>query len=449
MRIIPLLMLAAAVVGPMARAADGPRTGTKPADGSPTARTTGTTAASGEGTGAAGAGGASAAGPAGAGAAGPGGAGAAGPGGAPGAEAGGSQGVVVRLEAGGETLDTPVVAHLKPDVGATTDVQLKDDGAPPDVASGDGTWSGTMWNEHDLFDVTLSLGAKTLEGGKVSWSKGDLQRDLSLSISGGQLKAEAGVAGTGENSPGGGPPAGGAPGGAGGSPSAGKGGFQLEGTSGGTASTPPFATSSDDATLYVALGAGGLLLAGIGYLYQRGGSRTPPGALPAGVTRVPAVGVLGPGTPAVADGLTQWVVAPNDAHDLLRLLLATLARHHRVVVSAPARSAIPSVPGGPVYRVAAGKPSALSDAVEGIADLAEPEALPIAVLLLGDGMDAASLKAHGEVLPANIGGAILVMQVVLTSAPAIQCERRGELWHFRYGSAEIMAREREDGFERV
>ncbi len=383
--------------------------------------------------------------------------------GAPGADEQGSRGIVIRFDAGAQKVDTPVVVHMKPDDGPVCDIQLKDDGAPPDVNQGDGTWSGTLWNTHDEFSVTLSTGKTNVDGGKISWSKDELQRDLSLTLLDGHLKAEAAVAsssavGTPPTPPGEGGSSGGGGGGSagGGSPQgtptpAGASGFQLDGKSssggGSSASPPPGGAKSTDSTLYVAIGAVGLLLAGMVGLYRMGGrGRASADGLPAGMTVVPEAGLLGPDTPSLSEGLSQWVVAPNDAHELLRPLLATLARYHRVVVCAPARSALPPVPGGPVYRVAPGKPGDLADAVEALQDMS---AGGIAVLMLGDGLDGATLKAHGDALPEGVGGAVVVMQVLMATLPVVHCARRGDAWHLKFTSSEIDVAARVGGFERL
>ncbi len=359
----------------------------------------------------------------------------------------GARGVVVRLDAGTEKVDTPVVVHLKPDEGDLTDVQLKDDGAPPDVTGGDGTWSGTMWNEHDVFSVTVNLGSTKIDGGKISWAADDSQRDLSLTLTDGQLTAEAGVASSGGGSPGtppDGAPAGGAPTEGGGAAPA-PGGFQLDGKgTGGSGS--PYTSSGGDATLYVVLGVGVLGLAIIAHLYLRGGRSRPSGGLPNGVTVVPETGVLGTGTPALSEGLSQWVVNPTDAHDLLRPLLATLSRHRRVLVVAPARSALPSVAGGPVYRMAPGKPNDLADAVEALVDLGGGG---VTVLMLGDGLDGPALKGQADALPEGVGGAVLVLQVLMATLPVVNCERKGAGWHLRFTNGDVEVVEGPDGFQRV
>lgn len=195
----------------------------------------------------------------------------------------------------------------------------------------------------------------------------------------------------------------------------------------------------------MAFGVGALLLTLIGYLWMRGGSAGD-GVLPAGVTRVREPGILGVGTPSLSDGLSLWVAAPNDAHDLVRPLLTTLAQHHRVIVSAPPEGSVPSVRGASVYRVTTGKPTALGDAAEA---LAENGAGGVAVMMLGDGLDASTLKRHADALPEGVGGAVVLMQVPSATLPVVHCERREDLWHLRIGDTEIVVREGARGFERV
>lgn len=387
-----------------------------------------------------------------------------GSGGGPASISPGAHGVVVRLETGAAKVQTPVVVHLKPTTGAVADVQLKDDGAPPDVQSGDGTWSGTVWNENDTFSVSVSTGKARVEGGVAAWSKADLQRDLSLTLVDGRLDVQASVAralsapGEGEPPAGGGDAAaGGGPGGGAGGGGAGPGGagggkpppggFQLDGGGPAKGVGGPVTAVSSDATLYVAIGVCGFALVIIAHLYLSGGSsRASRSGLPPGVTVVPEAGLLGPGTPSLSEGLAQWVVAPQDAHEVLRPLIATMARYHRVVVCAPSRSALPAVPGGPVYLVEPGKPSVLTDAVEGVQDMG---AGGVAVLIIGDGLDGAALKAQADALPEGVGGVVLVMQVLMTSLPAVQVEPRAGGWRLRFASGEIDVEEREDGFHRV
>jgi hypothetical protein len=204
-----------------------------------------------------------------------------------------------------------------------------------------------------------------------------------------------------------------------------------------------FSGNGPDATLYVAFGLGGLLLAVIGYLWIRGRGSL---SLPPGLTLVPEPGLFGPGTPSLSDGLSLWIAPPQDAGELARLLLGSLARHHRVLVSAPARSPLPSVRGGPVYRVTSGQKRALSEAVEALQELGPGE---LAVLVLGENLDGRSLQAQAESLPEGVGGVVVGMEAVSVTLPTVHCHRQGDTWRFRWGEHEGELRETPEGLERV
>jgi hypothetical protein len=325
-------------------------------------------------------------------------------------------------------MDTPVVVHLTSPDKNTSDVQLKDDGGPPDVTAGDGIWSGTIWSATDEFQVSLSAGSTEFKGGAVSWKPTDVQRDLSLSLGEGGLQAEAAVAQA--------MPAGSA------SPPSASALSNLnnpESPSG----NATFSNSGGDSTLYVALGIGALMLAVIGYLWLRGRG---PVALPAGMSLVPEPGLFGAGTPSLSEGLSLWVTSPNDASELARLLLLSLSRHHRVLVSAPARSPLPAVRGGPVYRIASGKSRQLMDAVDALHEL-NPGSLT--VLMLGENLDARALKEHMEALPEGVGGVVILMEALTAALPTVHCQRREDHWLLRHGEIEVRVRESAEGFERI
>jgi hypothetical protein len=184
------------------------------------------------------------------------------------------------------------------------------------------------------------------------------------------------------------------------------------------------------------------MLAVIGYLWMRGRST----GLPAGMTLVPEPGILGPGTPSISEGLSLWVVTPNDAADLARLLLATLARHHRVLVSAPPRSHLPAVQGGPVYRVSAPTRRQWTEAVDTLYDL-NPGGL--AILVLGEKLDARQLQEQVEGLPEGVGGVVVLMDVLTATLPTVQASRHDKEWVFRWGEQEVRAREGTSGLERI
>ena len=338
--------------------------------------------------------------------------------------------MVVRLDAGAKRVETPVVVHLVATDHSTADVQLKDDGGPPDVTAGDGIWSGTLWSASDEFEISLSAGSTAYKGGAVSWKASDVQRDLSLSLGEGGLQAEAGVAQAL-------PAASSAP------PSASSLSTTNNGPSEPATGVGTFSNNGTDATLYVAFGVGGLMLAVIGYLWLRGRSAV---SLPSGMTLVPEPGLFGPGTPSLSEGLSLWITSPNDANELARLLLASLARHHRVLVSAPSRSPLPAVRGGPVYRITAGKNRQLADAVDALHEL-NPGSL--ALLMLGENLDARSLKEQVETLPEGVGGVVVLMEALTATLPTVQCQRLADRWLLRWGEHEVQVREGTEGLERV
>ncbi len=345
--------------------------------------------------------------------------------------------MVVRLDVGTEPVEKPVVARVKPLLGEVVEIQLKDDGTPPDVTAGDGTWSGASFGSGDEFAVSASLGATTFEGGAISWTADDAQRDLTMTLRNGMLTAEAGVSAS--------APTGNPVPGADGAPT--PGGPAREPTSPGGASAPagPASETSGDATLYVAFGVGGLLLAVLGYLWYQ---RRPDGGndLPDDVVRLPELGILGADTPAISAGLSVWVGAPKDAHDLVRPALATLARHHRVLVAAPKHGALPAVRGGPVYRITEENPRQIADAIDGLNDRGGP---PLAVLVLGESWTAEKIRKLAASLPDGVGGIVLSMEAPAVSLPVLHCARRDAIWALRFGEIEVLARDGAQGLERV
>lgn len=371
-------------------------------------------------------------------------------------------GVVVRLDATSEAVQAPVVVHLRPASGQTIDVQLKDDGVSPDVAAGDGAWSAVATLAGDSFDVSMTVGQRELPGGPVEWSAGDRHRDLALTVVNGALQATAGVApeviesapatpptsvtGIG---PGGGDGAPGSPGGGDGTPGA-TGPSPGSGTAGGAGSpgggagaTPGGAPEGapSESSLYLLLGLGGLVLAGIAWMWLRGGSG---GALPKGMTLSPEAPLVGPGTPSLSDGLAVWVVAPADARDFSRAMLATLARAHRVVVSAPPRAEVAPVAGGPVYRVEAGKLRTLHAALDLLAGEGQGGA---ALLVLDEDLDAARLTRLAEALPPGVGAVVVASAPPSGGPPVVRVARDGAGWALTVGERVIRARESASGLD--
>jgi hypothetical protein len=378
-------------------------------------------------------------------------------------------GLVVRLDTGGVSFTGPAVIILTPTVGEATRLEVKDDGVPPDVGGSDGVWSSSAWLEGDAFTVAVEVGGKTLQGGSVSWNATDAARDLQVMLKGDTVVAEAGVSGGGvaptEPSPGdggtpaeGGTPASGpgasGPGGSGqgGSGQGGSGGSNgpgfgpSGGPSGGPASgTPPLgdrtATSSTDGTLYIGFGLGVLVLVGVAWLWLRnrpaeGGSRS------GGLVAVPEPGLLGAGTPSLSDGLSLWLVPEADTDAVVRPLLATLARHHRVLFAAPSSVAAPPVFGGPVYRATNIRPSHVGDAAE----LLQRDGGAVAVLFVGTQSDAATLKDYADLLPTGVGSiCVLAQDPGVPALARVTAHRDNGAWSVTTGGRTLRLVEGRDG----
>lgn len=172
---------------------------------------------------------------------------------------------------------------------------------------------------------------------------------------------------------------------------------------------------------------GGLLLGIVGLRLatrRRSASRAPAGVVPE-----PGPGVLGPGSPALSDGLIGCAVSPGDLQALIGPLLATLAEHHRVVVAAPAGQVLPRVEGGPVYRVSDHRAAE----IRAVAEALQTGNAHVAVLSIGLGVaDYTSLAAA---LPNDIGGvALCTSPEGLPPLRSISVRSDGEAWMVQTGT---------------
>jgi hypothetical protein len=305
----------------------------------------------------------------------------------------GGSGVVVRLLAESTLGDAPTV-RLVPQGGKTVDVVLHDDGKDPDVAAGDGMWSGAGFSEGDQFAVSLVLGGTPTAAIDVSWASTDTQRDLSLKYSGGVLSGQADVS---RPAPAGGtptPPEGAPtpPEVAPATPPGGEDGAQPPPSPG----APPGAgvASSGDATWYLVFGGGLLAAAVLGYFWFRGRGDDAEGALPPGVRRVPEPGLFGEGTPPASGGTSAWALPAERSGEAFAGLLASVAAGRRVLVVTADDTAVPSVPGGPVHRI---RP----DDVEAVLDAADE--------LLGN--DSGGVVVWDAPLPGGSGRAALLAEL--------------------------------------
>lgn len=352
------------------------------------------------------------------------------------------RGLLVRLNAGGEQLATPVTLSITGSDGTPGEVTLNDEGTAPDVAAGDGSWAGALSLMGDSFDVQVTVGGKAVGGGPVSWSPEDSFRELIVQLDGGTMTMEAAnadvPAGAGDPTASGpptGPPSPGTPPGGpvgGPTPPGGAGGAVAVGT---RPSAVTFPTGeSDDSSLFIGLGLGVLLLVGVGWLWVRG--RDANGDRASGLAPQPEPPLLGGPTPSLSDGLSVWTSA--DPQVLLRPLLATLARHHRVLVAASA--APPPVYGGPVYRVAETRPNPVGDAAEA---LTRDGGLPVAVLVVG--ADPATLRDLADALPAGVGGIVLVADPGDVALPVVRCLADDGGWRVEARDGVMRVREDEAG----
>lgn len=286
--------------------------------------------------------------------------------------------VVVRLDPAGSPMDAPVVVLGAG--GQTVEVPLRDDGETPDLAAGDGRWAGA--GEADGTELTLEVrsGDAVLGSTQVRFEDPDAPRDVDLVWKDGALGARVSV-----------PPN--------------AAGRQASAPPGGETEGPPppgagVGRGADTGFLYVAFGVGLLALLGAAWGWSRWRGRM---GLPFGVTRLPEPGLLGPGTPSLADGLSAWVVPPDSPFG--DALLAHLARHHRVLVVARSERVVAGVAGGPVYRLGAPRPARVGDVAEALARRPGP---PLVVLLLLDTADPAQVAAFRDLLPAEVSGVALV-----------------------------------------
>ncbi|MSP55348.1 MAG: hypothetical protein EXR69_07075 [Myxococcales bacterium] len=401
------------------------------------------------------------------------------------------RGIVVRVDLKAADATTgDVVVHLKAST-ATKDVKVFDDGASPDVTGADRVYSGTTWVEADSFDVSISIGSTKLTGGVVSWDGSDSARDLSISVAGKTLTAEAAVptrpipgspaesgamtavgqgppplgvtaaaSGAPSGVPGdGGPPPGpsGDPGGApladpGATEPGAAGAPQLSPPPSGATSpggappgklgppkeSPPASKGGTSPLLYIGFGVGVLLLTWLlaSNLRARGsGTEIVPLAEP---------GLFGPTTPSLSGGAAVWEAGEAgeaDANALADALIATLARHHRVVVATGSGYTPAAVFGGPVYRVEDLKPAAIAkfaDAVE------EDGGLPIVVLVRGP-IDPAGVAALVKALPEGAGPIVVTDSAGDVKVPVVQCRRSSDGWVFVTPAGEVHTRAGADG----
>jgi hypothetical protein len=298
-------------------------------------------------------------------------------------------------------------------------VEMRDDGVSPDVTAGDAMYSGTTLVQVDTVKVSVVIGDKTIEGGNVSWETSQSTCDLNLKLEGENLSAEAAVPSPPVPQQ---PSAGSAP------PTTPTGAPAAAAPPTSSSLAPPVASDNSGAVSMV-VGAAVLLLAGLLYLgwSGSGGSLLP---------SLPEPGLLGPQTPSLSEGLSRWETAPEDTAALTRILLATMARHHRVLLIAPPDFQPDPVFGGPVYR-APSRPGSWKKVLNG---LLEEGGLPLTVLCLGG-----SVGALTKMLPDGVGG--IMVGGGDEKLPTVKCTRDGARWHLQTETGMLLLAASTRGFD--
>ena len=270
--------------------------------------------------------------------------------------------LMVRLDASAHPLTGDVVAHLTPDGGAVVDCALADNGERPDMAAGDGVWTGFAEVAGDHARVSVSAAGWSGDAGDVALSAADITRrasgerlrQLGLTVVDGKLVAAPDMAA-------------GAPSPAGAAVERTRGGggrdeaASDEGSEGRGRRHPKTAAEPASNTLwYVAAAIASLSLLGVGALWFRGARRA--ARLPEGVRRLADLGLFGPGTPALVPGVSQWIVAEADEAALVRHLLLAVAGQRPVLVHAADALELPATQPGTGFRACYSKAAELQDA---------------------------------------------------------------------------------------
>jgi len=356
--------------------------------------------------------------------------------------------MVVRVFTGGAPVDGKVEVRLVAQ-GETAPnlLEVKDDGATPDVAAGDGVYSASAALIGDVFEVGLTVGDHDYPGGTVSWSEADAARDLTLTLSDGNLTAvaetsagaQAGAAAPGEPSADGATPVdpGTLPAVAPSPEAALSGGPVASAPTGGPSAAPsgtpgapisptanmtvPRSDRKDKATLFIAFGGGLILLVGIAWVWtltRRGSAVTLP-------PQLAEPGLLGPQTPSLSDGASTWRASADAVPELAWGLAARIARTRRVLVVAPESLSLPPIHGGPCYRLAELDADQIADVVDA---LNAEGGSPVAVLLVGEGAEDA-LDRVGSELPAGAALVLVATAGAQADPRAVSCEKVAGDWH--------------------
>lgn len=369
-----------------------------------------------------------------------------------------TNGVVVRVATDGSAVAGSAVAVLTPEGGEPVEIALNDGGEPPDVDAGDGTWSGSEWLEGDAFAVSVRLGDQTHDAGRISWTAEDTMRDLSVTIIGGVVTAEASVS----TRP---PPRPGEVPGAAIQPPDQDPANPIPVPVPGTGSGPEVLPPADDGSLDVAVRPPAALATGpqtdarppgrllaklfalaiglVGVIalvsWWRRGLRGD-GLGPLGLAPLDEPGLLGPGTPSLSTPVSIWSTSTAELAGLVVPLLGTVARHRVVCFLAPADLGRPKVFGGPVYPVE--DAAELHDALDVLIEESRHRAMGFVVV---EALEAEALESLVAGLPASAGLVVLTASVGEGLTADVSCRRDGERWAFRQGQQDVVAAVVADG----
>jgi len=361
-------------------------------------------------------------------------------------------GIVVRLVTGGEEVASPIEAILVNADDREFKLSLADNGEPPDVTAEDFHFSGSSIIEGEDFTVFISAGGEKEEVGSVSWPEDVTARDLIITRYEGVVTLETG-AGDNQQPPGqptdpgaaGSPPTGDLAGGGsmGGPIAPGEG--PASGTSPARSPNVSFpdpdsgVNAQDDATLYVIGGVLLLILAAVAFFWFRipaaeGASEGRPRPVMGNdrVHKMPEPGLLGEGTPSLSDGTSIWVVPAAEAAEFTKLLLTSMAQHHRVLVVSVSPDNLPLVHGGPVYRMKSPRPTHVADAVHA---LQNESGLPVSILVHAAQMESTLLNDYADLMPGNVGAAIVVHDEYSGPEATVQATQDTDGWTLKMSGA--------------
>ncbi len=174
---------------------------------------------------------------------------------------------------------------------------------------------------------------------------------------------------------------------------------------------------------FAAAVVGALCLLGVVYFWFRGRQRTL--RLPEGVRRIPDAGLFGAGTPGLAPGLSQWVVADEDRDKLLDRLVTEIGGLRPVFLLAEDSAAVSSGRVGPLYRAAFDKPAEFHDAAYDLQD-----AHPSLALVLGLPAARGPVAEWAREVHADFPVLAIVAQAVPGEGAVVRCTLTDAGWSF-------------------